>query len=140
MKEVNYEEIAKIASMTIGNMEEKLFGANTINNESISLFKILKAKEKINNLTSKNYEWYEIKEAKEKLEGLKIIEHNEVPMPKLKLSKKVDVSEDFRRVFDCWLEKRFGYIEPLFKDNECYIFNDVVIMKPEMAALIRNIV
>lgn len=61
-------------------------------------------------------------------------------IPKLILSEKLDVSEDFRKATNDWLRERFGYKEPVVPNDSVYISKQfgMTIMSPSAAALIDS--
>ena len=72
--------------------------------------------------------------------GMRVIEEPPPP-PKLKLSEKVQVSDEFRRAFDIWLAAEFGYRDPRILHNRFYVSTQfgTIIAPPGGAAVLSTI-
>ena len=62
------------------------------------------------------------------------------PPPKLKLSRNVVVSDEFREEFDTWLLEMFGYAEPIIKQDKAYVFprDGAAIVPHEMVRYLKD--
>lgn len=68
--------------------------------------------------------------------GMKVIEVR--PIPRMQLSEKVPVADDFRREINQWMISFFGMKSPLGK-NEFVITGDTIFCDPKHVAKLRDV-
>ena len=72
--------------------------------------------------------------------GLNIIEARVDVVPKIKLSDKAPVSDEFRAEFNAWLVEMFGTKEVgIVPPGMAYVFGGNVVMRPEAVAQLINV-
>lgn len=71
--------------------------------------------------------------------GIKIVEYNEPLKAKIQLSEDIDLSPEFRFKMNEWLIDRFGYKEPVLRQNEAIMIPSMgmAIMPPAMVSAIN---
>lgn len=75
-----------------------------------------------------------VKESPDNLTGMSLVGNPHIPekAPKIQLSDKVDLSDDFREEYDAWLLKRFG------ADRVVCMIDGKIVTNPANVAIFSN--